>query len=151
MLDELTSLDQNRTWTIVPSLQYMNIICSRWVFKIKQNLDGSTNWYKARLVAKSFNLNSRIDFKETYSPVIKPVTIKLILSIAVSYKWYIRQVDINNAILNGQLIEKVFMTRPYGFVSQSISSHVCKLHKSLYGLKQMPRAWYGKLQSTLRT
>lgn len=149
MEEEIAALEKNRTWTLTPATSTMNVVGNRWVFKIKKNPDGSTNRYKARLVTKGFHQNPGVDFKETFSPVINPCTIRLVLAIAVSRNWPISQVDINNAFLNGTLTETIFMTQPEGFVNSFVPTHVCHLHKSLYGLKQAPRAWYDKLKVTL--
>ncbi|GAU43783.1 hypothetical protein TSUD_378080 [Trifolium subterraneum] len=132
----------------VPLPPHKKAIGCKWIFRVKENPDGSINKYKARLVAKGFLQTPGFDFTETFSPVIKPVTIRIILTLVVTYKWSVQQIDINNAFLNGVLQEEVYMTQPAGF-EQSDKSLVCKLHKSLYGLKQAPRAWYEKLTQTL--
>ena len=106
------------------------------VFRIKHNADGSVSRYKARLVAKGFHQTQGIDYNETFSQLVKASTVKLILSLAVLNHWSLRQVDINNACLHGYLTEKVYMQQPQGFVDQSKPTHICKLQKTLYGLKQ---------------
>ncbi|GAU30708.1 hypothetical protein TSUD_39320 [Trifolium subterraneum] len=148
MKTEYKALMDNHTWSLVPLPSHRKAIGCKWIFRIKENPDGSVNKYKARLVAKGFLQTPGFDFKETFSPVIKPVTIRLILTLAVTYKWTVQQIDINNAFLNGILQEEVYMTQPKGFEA-SDKSLVCKLHKSLYGLKQAPRAWYDRLTQTL--
>jgi hypothetical protein len=148
MQTEYQALTKNHTWSLVPLPPHRKAIGCKWVFRIKENADGSINKYKARLVAKGFHQKHGFDFHETFSPVIKPVTIRLILTLAVTNKWPIKQLDINNAFLNGLLDEEVYMEQPAGFVS-SDSSLVCKLHKALYGLKQAPRQWFERLKGTL--
>ena len=125
----------------------MNLIGCKWVFRIKRKADGSIDSYKARLVAKGFHQQQGIDFKETFSPVIKPTTIRLILSLAITFNWPLRQLDVQNAFLHGYLNEEVYMVQPSGFQDHHFPTHVCKLNKALYGLKQAPRAWYHRLSS----
>jgi histone deacetylase 1/2 len=148
MKEEFDALQRNQTWTLVPLPPHRKAIGCKWVFRTKENADGSINKFKARLVAKGFNQVQGFDFNETFSPVVKPVTIRLILSLAISYKWPLKQLDINNAFLNGTIDEEVYMTQPQGFESTD-SSLVCKLQKALYGLKQAPRQWFDKLTATL--
>jgi histone deacetylase 1/2 len=148
MQAEYKALTDNKTWSLVPLPAHKRAIGCKWIFKIKENSDGSINKYKARLVAKGFLQTPGFDFTETFSPVIKPVTIRVILTLAVTYQWSVQQIDINNAFLNGLLQEEVYMKQPTGFESAD-KSLVCKLHKSLYGLKQAPRAWYERLTQTL--
>ena len=147
MSDEFMALMKNGTWSLVPPEPRFNIIGNKWVFRLKRNPDGSIARYKAQLVAKGFHQRPGIDFKDTFSPIIKPQTIKLVLSIAISKKWLLSQMDVNNAFLQGTLSEEVYMSQPLGFIHQNFPHHVCKLHKSLYGLKQAPRAWYNELKS----
>lgn len=148
MQAEYDALLKNQTWSLVSLPPGRKPIGCKWVFKLKQNADGSLNRYKARLVAKGFHQKPGFDFGETFSPVVKPVTVRVVLTVALSNHWPIKQLDINNAFLNGTLSEEVYMSQPPGFVSHS-SDLVCKLHKSLYGLRQAPRAWFTKLASTL--
>ena len=111
---------------------------------MKYNPDGSINKYRARLVAKGF------DFHETFSPFVKPTIVRVVLTIIVTKGWSIRQVDFNNAFLNGNLQESVYMTQPPGF-EVGDKSLVCRLNKALYGLKQAPCAWFEKLQHILHS
>lgn len=102
----------------------------------------------ARLVTKDFHQVQGFDFNKTFSLVVKPTTIRLILTSALSHHWGLHQLDVNNAFLNGLLHETIYMQQPPGFSSQD-KSLVCKLDKALYGLKQAPRQWFERLQSTL--
>lgn len=139
---------RNQTWTLVKPSESRKPIGCKWVFRVKENSDGSLNKYKARLVAKGFHQQAGSDFTEAFSPVVKPVTVRIVLTLAVTHKWTIQQIDVNNAFLNGTLEEEVFMQQPPGFESFD-KSLVCKLNKAIYGLKQAPRAWFDKLKNAL--
>jgi hypothetical protein len=119
------------------------------VYKIKRKVDGSLDHNKARLVAKGFKQQYEIDYGETFSPVVKSVIIRVILSLAVSRGWMIRQLDVQNAFLHGYLEEEVYMRQPSGYEDKNQSHYVCRLDKSLYGLKQASRAWYARLSAKL--
>ena len=147
---ELAALHRNETWSLVPAPAGINLIDSRWVFKIKRNPDGTVERYKARLVAKGFKQRHGIDYDDTFSPVVKPTTIRVLLSLAVTQGWHMRQLDVDNAFLHGYLEEEVYMVQPPGFVDHHHPRHVCKLAKSLYGLKQAPRAWFARLSGKLQ-
>jgi len=118
------------------------------VYRVKENANGSINRFKARLVAKGFHQVHSFDFHETFSPVIKPVTIRIILTLALSYGRKLFQLDVNNAFLNGTLEENVFMKQPPSF-EVTDKSLICKLNKAIYGLKQARKQWFDKLKSTL--
>ena len=149
MDDELATLACNRTWVLVPPPSNHNIVGCKWVFRIKRNLDGSISRYKARFVAKGFHQRPRVDYHDTFSPIVKPTTIRVVLSIALSNSWPISQLDVNNAFLHGNLTEDVYMAQPPRYVDQNNPTHVCRLQKALYGLKQAPRAWYTELKTFL--
>jgi len=135
MRKEIQALRANRTWSLVPFHPSMNVVGSRWVYKIKHRSDGNIERYKAHLIARGFTQQEDIGYSETFSPIIKQATVKLVFSIVVSCDWKIHQLDIYNAFLNGVLDEEVYMKQPPGFVDSALPSHVCRLHKSLYGLK----------------
>jgi len=144
MQDEMDALYTNQTWELVPQTDHMNVIGCKWVFKTKLTADGKLDRLKARLVAKGFHQEEGIDFTETFSPVIKHATIRIILSVAVTKNWPIHQLDVKNAFLHGTLNETVYMQQPPGFIHPQKPHHVCLLKKSLYGLRQAPRAWFDK-------
>nr|GEW92313.1 retrovirus-related Pol polyprotein from transposon TNT 1-94 [Tanacetum cinerariifolium] len=121
----------------------------KWVFRIKRKPDGSIDEYKERLVAKGFLQQPGKDNFETFSPVTKPATIRIVLCLALSKNWCLRQMDVNDAFLYGTLHEDVYMVQPPAYVHQQYPNHICKLRKALYGLKQAPRAWYMELKTFL--
>ncbi|GKE61770.1 ribonuclease H-like domain-containing protein [Tanacetum coccineum] len=123
-------------------------IGEKWVFKIKYKSNGELERYKARYVVKGYNQKEGIDFDETFSPVVKIVTVRCVINLAVQNNWTLYQLDINNAFLYGELYETVYMDLPEGFYSLD-DKRVCKLKKSLYGLKQAPMQWNAKLTQTL--
>ncbi|AAF18643.1 F5J5.14 [Arabidopsis thaliana] len=122
----------------------------KWVFKTKQNSDGSINKYKARLVAKGYVQRHGIDFDEVFAPVARIETVRLIIALAASNGWEIHHLDVKTAFLHGELKEVVYVTQPEGYVTKGNEEKVYKLNKALYGLKQAPRAWNNKLNSILK-
>jgi hypothetical protein len=127
----------------------MNVIGCRWIFKTKLHSDGSLDRLKARLVAKGYNQREGVDFLETFSPVIRPATIRTVLTLATVKGWSLRQLDVKNAFLHGYLDTAVFMDQPPGFADSTLPHHVCKLQRALYGLKQAPRAWFDRFSTFL--
>jgi histone deacetylase 1/2 len=148
---EYKALMNNKTWQLVPPPNGKNVIDCKWVYKVKRKADGTIDRYKARLIAKGFRQRYGIDYEDTFSPVVKAATIRLILSIVVSRGWTLRQLDVQNAFLHGILEEEVYMPQPPGYVDPRRPQFVCKLEKALYGLKQAPRAWYARLCAKLIT
>ncbi|KAL5805534.1 hypothetical protein ACOSQ4_028267 [Xanthoceras sorbifolium] len=135
MQQEYHALLQNSTWTFVPSDASMNLVGCKWVFRVKYKQDGSILKYKARLLAKGFHQTARVDYFDTFSPVVKASTIRIMFSLAVTNSWEIQQLNINNAFLNSDLSKLAYMEQPPGFISSFFPHHVCKLQKALYGLK----------------
>ncbi|RVW58434.1 Retrovirus-related Pol polyprotein from transposon RE1 [Vitis vinifera] len=149
MREEYDALLANETWKLCPRPVDHNVVGNKWVYKVKQTSIGEVDRFKARLVALGFAQEEGIDFTETFSPVIKPSTVRVLLTLSVQFDWEIRQLDVSNAFLHGILLEDVYMEQPKGFVNSDFPDYVCKLNKSLYGLKQAPRAWFMRLSQTL--
>ncbi|KAJ0772240.1 putative RNA-directed DNA polymerase [Helianthus annuus] len=148
MNKEMEALFRNNTWTLVDLPPGRKPIGCKWVYKVKYKSSGEIERFKARLVAKGFNQREGLDFGETFSPVVKMVTVRCIIALAVQNDWSLFQLDINNAFLYGTINEDVYMCLPQGYYSPD-ESRVCKLVKSLYGLKQAPRKWNERLSSVL--
>ncbi|GAB2300137.1 hypothetical protein Dimus_038604 [Dionaea muscipula] len=151
MEEEIAALHDQGTWSLVASLNNCNIVGCKWVYKVKKNPDGTISRYKVRFVAPGFSQRQGLGFQETFSPVVRHTTVRLVLALAASNCWKLRQLDVKIVFLHGDLQEEVYMQQPKGFVDPLFPSHVCKLHKSLYGLKQAPRAWNDKFTSFLPT
>jgi hypothetical protein len=120
------------------------VVTGKWIFKLKLHADGSLEWYKARYVLRGFTQCPRVDYNETFSPVVKPTTIRTVLTLALAQDWPVHQLYVMNAFLHGTLTDTVYCTQPVGFVDPAQPDLVCKLNKSLYGLKQVPRPWYSR-------
>lgn len=120
MKEEYKALIDNKTWNLVPAKQNMNVIGTKWIFKVKRKSDGTVERYKARLVAQGFKQQENIDYGLIYSQVVKSSTIRIFLSLAVNRNYRLRQIDVKNAFLQGELKEKVFIAQPPGFVDLNI-------------------------------
>ena len=125
-------------------------ISSKWVFKVKETVEGLIERYKARLVAKGFLQKYGVDFQETFAPVAKSTSIRIILSIAAQYKLVLHQMDVKTAFLNGLLEEEIYMKQPEGFVDPKYPDLLCKLKRAFYGLKQSPRMWNQTIDEFMR-
>lgn len=133
---------RNFRWELVAPSPQQHLVGTKWIYKIKRTATGDVQRYKARLVAKGYLQQPGLDYGETFSPVIKPPSIRIVLTLALSWHWDLRQLDVSNAFLHGTLQEQVFIAQPQGYVDPRFQHHVCRLRKALYGLKQAPRAWF---------
>jgi hypothetical protein len=151
MEDEYGALISNGTWELVPRPQGSNVVTGKWVFTHKLHADGTFDRYKAHWVLRGFTQRPGVDYDETSSPNVKLVTVRTVLATAVSRTWSIQQLDVKNAFLHDPLSETVFCCQPTGFADPAHPDLVCRLHKSLYGLKQEPWAWYSRFDTFLTT
>ncbi|XP_035838498.1 uncharacterized protein LOC110908724 isoform X1 [Helianthus annuus] len=150
METEMRALMKNNTWEKCVLPKGKKTVGCRWVYSIKYKPDGSIGRYKARLVAKGYTQTYGIDYSETFSPVAKMDTIRVLFSVAANKEWPLHQFDVTNAFLHGDLTEEVYMEAPPGFSGSFKEREVCRLKKSLYGLKQSPRAWFGKFTLAMK-
>jgi hypothetical protein len=141
-MKEYEALLSTSTWDLVPRPPGANVVMGKWILKHKLKADGSLEWYKARWVLRGFTQSLGVDYDETFSPVIKPATVWIMLTLAVSKGWPVHQLDVKNAFLHGTLSETVYCSQPAGFVDTAHPQLVCRLNKYLCSLKQAPRAWY---------
>ena len=149
MKDEMDSMASNGVWDLVKLPNGVKAIGCKWVFKTKKNSLGNIERYKARLVAKGFTQKEGIDYTETFSPVSKKDSFRVIMALVAHFDMELHQMDVKTAFLNGDLEEEVYMKQPEGFSSSNGENLVCKLKKSIYGLKQASRQWYLKFHSVI--
>ena len=126
MQDEINALNAQKTWTFVPLPIGKNLVGCKWVYKVKKNLNGSVSRYKARLVVQGFSHKHGVDYSETFSPIVRHTTVRIILALAAMNHWELKQLDIKNAFLHRDLQEVVYMKQPQRFVDYSYLFHVCK-------------------------
>jgi hypothetical protein len=149
MREEMASIEQNDTWTLVSLPQGHKPIGLKWVFKLKRDEAGKIVKHKARLVAKGYVQQQGVDFDEVFAPVARMESIRMLLAVAAQGGWYVHHMDVKSAFLNGELKEEVYVQQPPGFVAAGHEGKVLKLKKALYGLRQAPRAWNVRLDSSL--
>ncbi|KAF3790079.1 Copia protein [Nymphaea thermarum] len=148
MTEEMDASAKNNTWEVVDIPKKTHLVGSKWVFNVKYKPDGTVEQYKACLVAKGFSQKYEIDCLETFAPVAKLKTVRVILALAVHKKWCMDQLDVKNAFLNGHLEEDVYMSMPPGYAQDG---KCCHLKKALYGLKQSLRAWFERLRIVMKS
>jgi Reverse transcriptase (RNA-dependent DNA polymerase) len=147
---EMNALQKNNTWEVTNLPNGKRVVGCKWVYTIKYNAQEKIERYKARLVAKGYTQTYGIDFQETFSPVAKLSSVRVLLSIAANLEWPLHQFDVKNAFLHGELEEEIYMEMPPGYQTPSTTGKVCKLKKALYGLKQSPRAWFGRFSQAMK-
>jgi hypothetical protein len=138
--DEYDSLINNKTWSLTKLPPNRTAIKSRWTFKVKPGVKDSASRYKVRLVAKGYSQRPGIDYEETFAPVAKQTTLRVVLSYVAAQDLEMRQLDIKTAFLYGDLSEEIYLEQPEGYVKSGDEDLVCRLHKCLYGLKQASRS-----------
>ncbi|CAH9050716.1 unnamed protein product [Cuscuta europaea] len=147
MNDEMEALQKNHTWEWVTLPPGKKTVGCRWIYNVKLDSDGNINRYKARLVAKGYTQKYGIDYGDTFAPVAKINTIRILLSIAANEDGSLRQFDVKNVFLNGHLDEEVYMDPPPDIYR---NGKVCKLKRALYRLKLSPRAWFGRFSTFMK-
>lgn len=148
MNSEIDALELNGTWELTDLPPGKMAVGCKWVSKLKHNSDGSVERHKARLVAKGYTQKEGIDYNETFSPVAKLVTVRCLLAVSAVKNWHLKQFDVSNAFLHGVLNEEVYMRKPPGY-TKGTPNQVCRLLKSIYGLKQASRQWYSIFSAAL--
>src|SRR5438105_5542782 len=149
MRDEMDSIEENCTWSLVDPPSGHRPIGLKWVFKPKRDASGTIVKHKARLVVKGYMQQPGIDFEEVFAPIARLESVRLLLALAAHRGWFVHHMDVKSAFLNGDLHEEVYVVQPPGFVVTGKEHKVLRLHKALYGLRQAPRAWNAKLDATL--
>ena len=147
----MDSLHKHNVFNLVELLNGRKAIGSKWVFRVKHNADGSVERCKARLVAQGCSQKHGVDYDETFSPVVRFESLRTVIGLSVKQGLKLHQIDVTTAFLNGDLDEEVYMRQPEGFIVKGQEHLVCKLNKSLYGLKQSPRCWNYVLDEHLKS
>ncbi|CAM8902262.1 unnamed protein product [Rhodiola kirilowii] len=150
MKKEITALEANNTWVLTSLPEGKTLVDCKWVYKLKFKSDGTLERYKAMLVARGFTQVEGLDYHDTFAPVAKMTTVRCLLAVAATKKGHIYQLDVDNAFLHGSLDEEVYMKLPIDFYKkEKAAGQVCKLVKSLYGLKQASRQWFAKFSEAI--
>lgn len=150
MDEEMSAFSSNNVWTLVPPQKGCNVVGCKWVYKTKTDASGDVK-FKSRLVAQGFSQKFGVDYDEVFAPVVKSTTLRMFLTKAGKDNMCVHHVDVKTAFLNAELEENIFMRQPKGYISKDFPSHVYKLNKSLYGLKQAARSWFKKAKDVLHS
>lgn len=149
---EMQSLHANKTWILVNRPSHKRPITCKWILRRKYNADGSISRYKARLVASGFSQIPGVDYTETFSPIVKITSLRILIALAAHFHLHLHQMDVQTAFLHGNLQDQyLFMEQPPHYITPGQEHLVCKLLKSLYGLKQSSRVWYQRFSKFLQT
>ena len=143
-------MKDNQVWSLVDLPPNAKTVGCKWLFKKKTDMDGNVHTYKARLVAKGYTQRFGVDYDETFSPVADIRAIRILLAIVAYYDYEIWQMDVKTAFLNGYLDEEVYMDQPEGFIDPKHPNKVCKLQRSIYGLKQASRSWNKRFDEEIK-
>jgi hypothetical protein len=149
MLEEMRSIEENRTWELVDLLVGCRPIGLKWVYKVKRDERGAIVKHKARLVARGFVQREGIDFEEVFAPMARMESVRLLLALTVAKDWCVNHLDVKSAFLNGDLAEVVFVNQAPSFIVKGAEHKVLRQRRTLYGLRQAPRAWNAKLDATM--
>jgi hypothetical protein len=141
MQEELKNFKRNQVWSLVERPK-QNVVGTKWVFRSKHDEHEFVTKNKARLVAKGYSQVENLNFDETFAPIARLESIRILLLYATHHDFKLYQMDVKSAFMNGPIKEEVYVEQPPGFEDEEYPNHVYKLHKALYGLKQAPRAWY---------
>ncbi|GKE19325.1 retrovirus-related pol polyprotein from transposon TNT 1-94 [Tanacetum coccineum] len=145
MQDEIHEFVRLQVWELVPPPDCVMIIALKWIYKVKLDEYGDVLKNKARLVAKGYRQEEGIDFEESFTPVTRIEAIRIFIANAANKNLTIYQMDVKTTFLNGELKKEVYVSQPEGFIDPDHLTHVYRLNKAFYGLKQSPRAWYDTL------
>ena len=135
MQEEMEALHKNKTWELMPLPQGRKAIGNKWVFKIKRNSDDQVERFRARLVVKGYAQKEGINFNEIFSPVVRLTTVRVVLAMCATFDLHLEQLDVKTTFLHGDLKEEIYMLQPEGFAEEDKDNLICRLNKSLYGLK----------------
>ena len=152
MDEEMKSLQENKTWELVDCLTGKKLVVCQWIYTVKYKAGKTIERYKARLVAKGYTQTYKIDYTKTFAPVAKINTIRVLLFLATNLDWPLHQFDVKNAFLLGELSKEIYMDLPPGYMIQKgHSQKMCRLKKSLYGMKQSSKTWLGRFTKLMKT